>query len=309
MVNIATFFPSHFSSPLSHLCVGHSSYIVSLILISLFLGPPQNFSAPQYHQSTVPTTLGQQPTPQRQQSYPVSSSHQTQPQNMAAVSGPSNAFPNQMRTPSQNVQPQNISQSVPSPEAAAREKARVTVLLNINSALLQEVINLQAAGKAGMPSNQPGSNQTSPTQDQSPSSPMSTVDPSKQNALNNGRSGSDASKAAPSGTASKPSQEYIDCMRRLQANLAYLATVADRAKKTGTSAPQGPAITTPPPTMPGLNDLYAKLNELFPAANKGGAAPASQQQHQQQQQLNMGQPQALHQGSGSSLGLSGEATG
>ncbi|EPS33131.1 hypothetical protein PDE_08093 [Penicillium oxalicum 114-2] len=125
-------------------------------------------------------------------------------------------------------------------QMAAREKARVTVLLDINSALLQEVVNLQASGKAGIPL----SGDTS----SSPSDP--SADPTK----------------AP---ASKPSQEYIECMRRLQANLAYLATIADRAKKSGGVAPPAPAIMSPPPHLLAVHELYAKMNELFPRANKG----------------------------------------
>ena len=84
---------------------------------------------------------------------------------------------------------------------AAREKARVTTLLDINSALLQEVINLQATGKAGSASN-------------------TDANPSDQ-------------AADPSKAGQKPSPEYMECMRRLQANLGYLATIADRAKKSG----------------------------------------------------------------------------
>ncbi|KAI1924539.1 hypothetical protein LOZ65_003022, partial [Ophidiomyces ophidiicola] len=112
--------------------------------------------------------------------------------------------------------------------AAAREKARVTVLLDINSALLQEVVHLQAAGKAGV-ANQP--------------------------------------------TTTKASPAYVDCMRRLQANLAYLATIADRAKKAGAHAPAAPAIMTPPPSLPALQPAYAQLNDLFPAAAAAAKGP------------------------------------
>jgi hypothetical protein len=121
-------------------------------------------------------------------------------------------------------------------QAAAREKARVSVLLEINSTLLQEVVNLQAAGKAG----------TAPATDA------------------NAEQG-DAPKPAPQ----KPSQEYIECMRRLQANLAYLATIAERAKKPG-AVPQAPAILNAPTSVPAVKDLYSKLNELFPRSSQGG---------------------------------------
>ena len=108
--------------------------------------------------------------------------------------------------------------------------------------LLQEVVNLQAAGKAGAPPQQQGSQELNPSP------------------------GSDQGVSP----AQKPSPEYIECMRRLQANLAYLATIADRAKKSGGVPPPAPAIMTPPPNVPSMVEVYNKLNELFPRPNKGG---------------------------------------
>lgn len=144
----------------------------------------------------------------------------------------------QTGTPVQTQSPvQYQAQAQAQAQMAAREKARVTILLDINSTLLQEVVNLQASGKAGTAS--PSDANASPTDD--------------------------AAKAQ----GSKPSPEYIECMRRLQANLAYLATIADRAKKSGGVAPQAPAIMTPPPNVPAVHNLYTKLNELFPRTGKG----------------------------------------
>jgi hypothetical protein len=65
-------------------------------------------------------------------------------------------------------------------------------------------------------------------------------------------------------------------MRRLQANLAYLATIADRSKKPGNVVPPGPQILTPPPNVPGMEELYARLNELFPEGNRNPTTPAQQ---------------------------------
>jgi hypothetical protein len=113
----------------------------------------------------------------------------------------------------------------------------VTILLEINSTLLQEVVNLQATGKAGTP----------------PSADVNTEQ-----------------GGAPRPAPQKPSQEYIECMRRLQANLAYLATIAERAKKPHAGAPQAPPILTAPASVPAVNDLYNKLNELFPRSSQGG---------------------------------------
>lgn len=160
--------------------------------------------------------------------------NQPKPPHMNSPQIPQTGTPTQAQSPAQ-YQAQAQAQA----QIAAREKARVTTLLDINSTLLQEVVNLQASGKAGTAS--PGDANASPT-DQ----------------------GGEAAKVQ----STKPSQEYIECMRRLQANLAYLATIADRAKKSGGVAPQAPAIMTPPPNLPAVHELYAKLNELFPRAGK-----------------------------------------
>ena len=117
----------------------------------------------------------------------------------------------------------------------------MTVLLEINTALLQEVVSLQAKGMAGS--------------QQTPNSPTSATDP-----LNN--SPTTDTKGKP------PSQEYQDCMRRLQANLAYLASMADAKKKSAGPLPAGPAIMIPPPHLASVHDLYKKLNQLFPEASQ-----------------------------------------
>lgn len=146
--------------------------------------------------------------------------------------------------------PQLTAQAAVQAQAVAREKARVATLLEINSLLLQEVVNLQAAGKSGAPPTQPGSQEANP----SPSSETNET---------------------PKSPAQKPSPEYIECLRRLQANLAYLASIADRAKKSGGVPPSAPAIMTPPPNTPSLNEMYERLNELFPRVPRGGVAGVS----------------------------------
>ncbi|KIX03529.1 uncharacterized protein Z518_07082 [Rhinocladiella mackenziei CBS 650.93] len=172
--------------------------------------------------------------------------------------------------------PQQQQQGGPqlSPQSAARERARVSVLLEINAHLLQEVVSLQAQGKAGPPPNQG---------QQSPTSPTSATDPS--NALNNSP-GEPAKSATGTGTtpSKPPSQEYADCMRRLQANLSYLAAIADAKKKVTGALPTGPAILVPPPHLPQVHDLYKKLNALFPEAGQSAInkamAHAAQSQNQ-----------------------------
>lgn len=51
-------------------------------------------------------------------------------------------------------------------------------------------------------------------------------------------------------------------MRRVQANLAYLAPRADSHH--GQRTPPGPAYMSPPPQMTGLQEKYGQLKSLFP---------------------------------------------
>jgi hypothetical protein len=108
-------------------------------------------------------------------------------------------------------------------------------------------------------------------------------------------------------------------MRRLQANLAYLAAVAERKPN-----PPGPAIMTIPQSPRILTELYTKLQALYPNwkgqlvkaspgapqrpggtgqqnMQQGNASPQNsiqqqqQQQQQQRQQQFFQQQQHLHQ--------------
>ncbi|KAL3472170.1 hypothetical protein BJX99DRAFT_236059 [Aspergillus californicus] len=202
-------------------------------------GPHANFSTP----FTQPPVTGAFPQPTTSTINIPSTQAQPFPQNMAAVQ--KNMIPAQQQLSAQPTQPALTSNAAPtaqSPAAIAREKERVSVLLEINSLLLQEAVNLQAAGKAGGPPVQQASSDTNP----SPTS-ESTADKSAQR-----------------------TPEYMNCMRRLQVNLAYLATVADKGKKAAGAVPTMPAIMSPPPNLPAISELYTKLNELFPrSANPG----------------------------------------
>ncbi|CRG90840.1 hypothetical protein PISL3812_07886 [Talaromyces islandicus] len=230
---------------------------------------PANMSAPHANlpysspSPYPPTSIANStPSPSHTQSPSTLPTTSVQPstQNMAAFSNPAMMAAAQRR-PSPTVQTegqqqaQQTQQSAPqSPATASRERDRIGALLNINSALFREVVNLQAAGKAGAPAQPPGQDQQ--------------------------QAGSPAPKPAPNDPSKKPSQEYVDCMRRLQANLAYLATIADRSKKPGNAVPPGPQILTPPPNVPGMEELYARLNELFPEAHRNPTTPAQQKPSQ-----------------------------
>ncbi|THC89437.1 hypothetical protein EYZ11_011110 [Aspergillus tanneri] len=177
-------------------------------------------------------------------------------QNIASMSMNDMASTQQHRPmpqPNPSQAPSQAAAQPPSPAASARERARVSILLDINSMLLQEVVNLQSAGKAGGPPAQQGSQDNHHASDQI----------------------ADATK----GPVQKPSSEYFECMRRLQANLAYLATVADRAKKSGGVPPPNPGIMTPPPHMPAMNEIYNKLSELFPRTAQGTPHQSPQPTH------------------------------
>ncbi|PLN75620.1 hypothetical protein BDW42DRAFT_34054 [Aspergillus taichungensis] len=215
--------------------------------------PHPNFPT-QFAHSAVPTTMAQFLPPQATSSaaYPPNTAAAA-PQNMASMPA-NNMGPGQPQKPasSATASPAPPQPSAQAPSTAARDKARVATLLDINSMLLQEVLNLQSAGKAGVPQPaQQGSQEghPSPAADQA----------------------GDVAK----GQGQKPSQEYIDCMRRLQYNLAYLATFADRSKKTGSAPPSAPAIMSPPPHLTSMNEIYQRLAELFPRAAPG-ASGASQ---------------------------------
>jgi hypothetical protein len=191
---------------------------------------------------------------------------QAQMQNAAQAARAAPTPQQQQQQSSQQQQPQTgQAQGQPmSPQSAARERARVSVLLEINTHLLQEVVSLQAQGKAGATANQG---------QQSPTSPTSATDPT--NALNNSPGEPPKSAGGPGTNASKPaSQEYADCMRRLQANLSYLAAIADAKKKVNGALPAGPAILAPPAHLTPVHDLYKKLNALFPEASQSAVNKA-----------------------------------
>ena len=64
-------------------------------------------------------------------------------------------------------------------------------------------------------------------------------------------------------------------IRRLQANLSYLAQNAEKVPKPGQPIQPGPAIMSAPATHEELGKLYVKLQGLFPGW-KGGQPAARQ---------------------------------
>ncbi|KAF2147157.1 uncharacterized protein K452DRAFT_293623 [Aplosporella prunicola CBS 121167] len=196
---------------------------------------------------------------------------QNQPQHQQSFSPPD---PSPSMAAPVNLQPQAqpkaqtpakpVAQAVPaSPGAHAnqsKERERVTLLLDINRELLQEILKLQEQGKGGFVGQPP------PNPDGS----------------------------APDAGNKVASKEYIDCMRRLQSNLSYLASTAERATKPNQPTLPGPAIMAIPSSPPALNQMYTKLQALFPNW-KGGqpVRPAVPGQSPQRPPMMQSSPQQV----------------
>lgn len=116
-----------------------------------------------------------------------------------------------------------------SPGSQSRDDERVALLFEINVELLQEVNRLQTEGHGG------------------------AISPQQLMQL---RSEGKPDKMA--------SEEYIQCLRRVQANLAWLMPRASNDPAGLAKAPPGPAHMTQPPHMAQLQSKYAQLTELFP---------------------------------------------
>ncbi|OBT92005.1 hypothetical protein VE01_09951 [Pseudogymnoascus verrucosus] len=303
--------------------------------------PQQRMHTPQQHQQQ------QMGTPQRGSSYgPVPGQHTTPPHTQA----PSQFMPPQPGTPQMAMpmqqqqglaqqgqqaqqpvqQPQSAGQtpvtpSFPtsaggmatplSPGSEVREKDRVSLLLDINRVLLMEVMRLQAVqaeAKAKVESDD------------------------KKDDKEDGAEGAKDKEKKDDKAKEKPKidpvtgKEFVECMRRIQYNLAYLAAIADRSHKPSSQIPPHPAVISAPsltplpkpatssPTSPNgavkstdgaadaevedraetLKKQYKRLQELFPGVDpkkeptvQPAQAAQKQQQQQQQQQPGPSAPQ------------------
>jgi hypothetical protein len=143
------------------------------------------------------------------------------------------------------------------PDALSIDKQRVSLILEINSYLLEQIQALQAEGKGG--------------DVQSPQAANSSADGSTEQ-------------------QKKPSREYVEPLRRMQANLAYLASLAERHQKPNANHPPWPQVMTAPPGDEKLAGMYARLQGLFPMwkAHQQRMAAAAQAQ-----QANMGAQQNI----------------
>ncbi|KAL8927809.1 MAG: hypothetical protein Q9208_002225 [Pyrenodesmia sp. 3 TL-2023] len=213
--------------------------------VSTFPAPSQNRDSPQvqappqspHHLRNPPSTSQQsQPTMTTTTANPV-------PQPSSIVSTP----------PSDHVKSALTSTVPPSLEAQ-----RVSALLELNRVLLQEVVRDVAAQDARRAASNPPQAQ--------PNLPLTTAE-SSTSAIAQSKADTTASAkpendpasedSKPTSSNQPPSQqpqgqnqkvphtkEYVEYMRRLQANLAYLASVADRHHKPGSIGPvQTPLVT------------------------------------------------------------------
>ncbi|ATY65080.1 glutamine repeat -1 [Cordyceps militaris] len=125
-----------------------------------------------------------------------------------------------------------------SPASESREKERFALLLDINHELLYEVILLQ----------------------------HTQTELKKESSAANGNAG----ERKPTEEESLFQQDYVHCMRRLQANLSYMAAQADR--KAETKAPPFPSFMTAPP----LNlSLRPRAQPMVPEGSDAKMDPAT----------------------------------
>ncbi|KAH9861775.1 hypothetical protein J1614_011528 [Plenodomus biglobosus] len=219
------------------------------------MSPAHQHFAQNRQTASPASNSGQQPfaTPQPQQS-PRTLPSNGQHQHQHQHSMNAQA-PIKSETPQVHTPVKQVTPSPVSPVAQARAQDRMATLLEINSILIKEVCDLQVQGKAG---------QVGPTPD-----------------------------GKPDGDKPQPSKEYVEYMRRLQANLAYLAQSAEKTHKPGQQLQPGPAIMVAPSSPIELVNLYVKLQDLFPGWKGGTPAQMKQSPGPQQRINSTPQPQQL----------------
>ncbi|KAH6659696.1 hypothetical protein BKA67DRAFT_545444 [Truncatella angustata] len=254
-------------------------------------GMPSNTPQRQFPgQSQTPGPgSGPQSTPTINNSVPSQQPHFSTPQTNHtpaqsqtpnnALHQPSQSLGSNIQTPQTPTFPANVqgsgtngtaSATPVSPGGDSRDKDRIAVILEINSELLWEASQVQNTMLAVK-------NEKLPLKEGAPQ---------------------DAEKTEEERILA---QDYSQCMRRLQGNLAYLAQLAD--KKTSSQAAAHPSYMKPPPlsakvkirptpppegsegkalepasrdeTIRYFNELYAKLQNLYPGVdyNKEPALP------------------------------------
>ena len=207
------------------------------------IAPITSFTTPSMTAATLPPTA----STAAPQPPPAVLGLSSEPAAPLSAKPASAQIPNPQPRQDNSTQPQQSAApnaAPPSPQPPSPfEAQRVTALLDVNRFLLLELNSLQ-------------------TKPPSPSE-ASSNDPTK------------ASQPRPN---PQSSSHYVDYMRRLQSNLAYLASVADRPHKPLNSIPAWPAIMEPPARKSadgqggaeeseaekGVRERYEGLRELWP---------------------------------------------
>ncbi|KAI0409546.1 hypothetical protein F4802DRAFT_544455 [Xylaria palmicola] len=224
-----------------------------------FPGPP-NAQGAHHGQPTSNTPQQQQqlqqPPPQQQPQPPPQTPSSN---NIQTPQTPT--FPTQVQGSTTNGM---SSGSTPlSPGADPKDKERVSVILDINNELLLEAMQIQSTQHIMR----------------------------KERTSVNGTDGSIIDGDKKSAEEEQLAEEYVGCMRRLQANLAYLAGLADKERKPNQPSQPYPAFLKPPTlniniklrpmqgqdgtevktdspdreeTIKYIRELYKKLQALFP---------------------------------------------
>ncbi|KAL9576964.1 MAG: hypothetical protein Q9212_006688 [Teloschistes hypoglaucus] len=195
----------------------------------------------------------------------------------------------------------NPQQTPPAPavDGASAAVPSQTTSDATNTATRQESDSSTTAATAATTATTEGPKETSTTTHNESSKPPPAAQPQPPT------TSATTTTANPTANKTLASKEYIEYMRRLQANLAYLASVADRHHKPGNAVPQYPAImeapNLPPPPLAAtagakegkvgeredLREIYKRLRDLWPEykgkSNTPGVTGGLQQQQQQQQ--------------------------
>ncbi|KAL8842902.1 MAG: hypothetical protein Q9170_000306 [Blastenia crenularia] len=251
---------------------------------SPFSGPVSTFPPP----SQKRTSPEAQPPPQSPRvSQPPPPTLQKSQQPMTVTTAKAAPPPN----PSLSTVPTDPAKSVPASTASPNlEAQRVTALLDLNRVLLQEVVKDQAAQKAVQSQPKPAQKiaDTASKPDAPPAAKQENDIPTED-----AKNLTSAPPNLPQNTPAHKTphtKEYVEYMRRLQANLAYLASVADRHHKPGNAVPPFPAIMEAPSLAPppapkekskvrekdareNIRELYARLRDLWPEYKVKGQVP------------------------------------
>jgi hypothetical protein len=89
----------------------------------------------------------------------------------------------------------------------------------------------------------------------------------KESSSNNTASDRSGEKEKEKAEKAASGKEYVECMRRLQSNLAYLAAIADRSHKPSSQIPPHPAILSAPPLTPKALSINHTISTSSPNTN------------------------------------------